>query len=115
VKKTVLILIVIVGVALVGCSKESALDKIIQEDPGYRSSIMGKLLSYDDTRAELADSIFSDQELFAARIDTLCQDERTREGLLDYILAADTTGEWIVGKLAENPDIKQKMRNATRR
>ena len=103
------------GVALIGCSKESALDKIIQDDPGYRSSIMGKLLAYEDTRAELADSIFGDQELFAARIDTLCQDEKTREGLLDYILAADTTGEWIVGKLAEDPDLKQKMRAATRR
>lgn len=114
-KKTVLILIVIMGLALIGCSKESALDRIIQEDPEYRANIMGKLLSYEDTRAELADTIFADQEIFMARMDSMCQNENTREMLLQHILAADTTGEWIVTKLAEDPDMKQKMRTASRR
>jgi hypothetical protein len=115
VKKTVLILIVIVGLALIGCSKESALDKIIQEDPEYRANILGKLLAHDDTRAELADTIFADQEIFSARMDSMAQNENNREMLLHHILAADTTGEWILGKLAEDPDMKQKMRTASRR
>jgi hypothetical protein len=115
VKKTVLFLIVILALSLFGCSKESALDRIIQEDPEYRANILGKLLSYEDTRQELADTIFADQEIFPARIDSMCQVERSREMLLQHILAADSTGEWIVGKLAENPDIKQKMRSASRR
>jgi hypothetical protein len=115
VKKKVLILIVIMGLALIGCSNESALDKIIQEDPEYRANILGKLLAHDDTRADLADTIFADQEIFMTRMDNMCQDERSREMLLQHILAADSTGEWIIGKLAENPDIKQKMQRATRR
>jgi len=99
----------------IGCSKESALDRIIQEDPEYRANILGKLLAYDDTRAELADTIFADAEIFGARIDSMCQVERSREMLLQHILAADSTGEWIVGKLAENPDIKRVMKKASRR
>jgi len=108
-------MIVIMGLALIGCSKESALDKIIQEDPGYRANILGKLLAYDDTRAELADTIFADQEIFSARIDSMCQNENSREMLLQHILAADSTGEWILGKIAENPGLKQMMRTVSRR
>lgn len=114
-KKTVLLSVLILGMAFIACDSRSALDKIIQEDPEYRAYIMGRLLSYDDTRSALADTIFADEELFSARMDSMCQVDRSREMLLRHILAADTTGEWIVGKLAENPDIKQKMRNATRR
>ncbi|UCE65182.1 MAG: hypothetical protein JSU85_09905 [Candidatus Zixiibacteriota bacterium] len=114
-KKTVLILVLISGLALAGCDSRSALDKIIQEDPEYRAYIMGELLSYEDIRAVLADTVFADEELFSSRIDSMCQVDRSRETLLQHILAADTTGEWIVGKLAENPDIKQVMRRVSRR
>jgi hypothetical protein len=115
VKKTVLILLLISGLALVACDSRSALDKIIQEDPDYRAYIMGELLSYDDTRATLADTVFADEQLFWPRIDTLCQVERSREMLLQHIMAADTTGEWVFRTLAEDPDLKQKMRQISRR
>lgn len=115
VKRTVLIAVLILGLALIACDKQSALDKIIKEDPEYRANIMGKLLAYEDTRYELADTIFADEQILAARMESMCQNERSREMLLRYVLAADSTGEWIIGKLAENPDIKQKMRNATRK
>ena len=114
-KKTVLILVLISGLALIACDSRNALDKIIQADPEYRAYIMGELLSYDNTRAALADTVFGDQDLFWPRIDTLCQVDRSREMLLQHILAADTTGEWLLQTLAENPDIKQKMRQVSRR
>ena len=114
VKKTVLILVLISGLALVGCDSRGALDKIIQEDPEYRAYIIGELLSYDDIRAALADTVFADEELFSTRIDSMCQVDRSREMLLQHILAADTTGEWILNTLAEDPDMKQAMRRASR-
>lgn len=113
-KKTVLILVLISGLALVGCDSRGALDKIIQEDPEYRAYIIGELLSYDDIRAALADTVFADEELFSTRIDSMCQVDRSREMLLQHILAADTTGEWILNTLAEDPDMKQAMRRASR-
>ena len=114
-KKTVLILVLISGLTMIACDSRSALDKIIQEDADYRAYLIGQLLSYDDARGVLADSIFSDQEMFWAEIDSMCQVDRSRETLLQHIVAADTTGDWILGKLAENSDFKQKMRQLSRR
>ena len=107
-----MILVLVSGLAMMGCDSRSALDKIIQEDPEYRAYIMGSLLSYDDTRAALADTIFADEDLFSSRIDSMCQVDRSRELLLRHILAADTTGDWIIQTLAEDPDLKQKMRRS---
>jgi hypothetical protein len=114
VKKAVLILVLISGLALMACDSRSALDKILQEDPEYRAYIMGELLSYDDVRAALADTVFADQDLFWPRIDSMIQVDRSREMLLDHVLAADTTGEWILSMLAEDPQIKQLMRQVSR-
>lgn len=113
-RKLILIATLIAVSILWGCSQESALNKIIQ-DPGARDYLLGQLLTHQDVRAALADTIFRDQNIFSAHLDSLCQVDQGREMLLDHILAADTTGEWIIGKLAENPDYKQKMRAASRR
>jgi hypothetical protein len=104
-RKLILIAALIAVSILWGCSQESALNRIIQ-DPGARDYLLGQLLTHEDVRAALADTIFAD---------SLCQVDRSREMLLNHILAADTTGDWIIGKLAENPDYKQKMRAASRR
>ena len=113
-RKSILIVLLIAVSVIWGCSRESALNQIIQ-DPGSRDYLMGQLLTHEDIRAALADTIFADQAILSAHLDSLCQVDKTREMLLDHILAADTTGEWIIGKLAENPEFKREMRSASRR
>ena len=113
-RKLFLVTVILVGILVAGCGKQSALETILQ-DPGARSHLMGQLLAFEDTRAEVADSIFADNELITARLSGYSEDELKREVLLGHILAADSTGEWIIAKLVENPDMKKKMRSASRK
>lgn len=113
-KKIFLIAAILIGITVIGCSKQNALETIIQ-DPDARIDLINKLLSYENVRAELADSIFADSEILMARLDGFAADENMRGMLLGHLLAADTTGEWIIAKLVENPDMKKKMRSAARK
>jgi hypothetical protein len=114
VKKYVLIAVLIVGAIFVACDKQKALDGILA-DPQMKGYIMQQILADETTRAELADSILADKEITNAYLDGLAENEVSRNELLDKILAVDSTGEWITAKLAENPDMKQQMRSASRK
>ena len=113
-KKFVLIAILIAGAAFVACDKQKALDGILA-DPQMKGYIMQQILADETTRAELADSILADTAITGAYLSGMAQNEASRNELLKKILAVDSTGEWITAKLAENPEIKQQMRSASRR
>jgi hypothetical protein len=114
VKKLILVTLLILGVAFIACDKQRALDSILA-DAEAKSYLLGQMLQDETTRAEMADSTFADTGLMIAFFENMASDETTREQLLQYIIAADSTGEWISAKLADNPEIKKAMRSAIRR
>jgi hypothetical protein len=113
VKEIVLIAILVSGTLLIGCDKQKALDSIMA-DPQMKSYILNQMLADETTRAVLADSILADLEITGVYLDGLAENEISRNDLLKRILAVDSTGEWITGKLAEDPDMKRQMRKVSR-
>ncbi len=113
-KRFVLIAVLAFLTIFAGCDKQKALDNIMA-DQQMRSYLMQQMLSDEATRAEMADSILNDQAITEAYITGLVENEISRADLLNRMVAADSAGEWITSKLAENPDMKAAMRKASRK
>lgn len=113
-KKGLVIVILMMGAIIVGCSKQRALDSILA-DPQMKSYLVSEMLKSEETRAQIADSLFADMTLTDRYLDRLISNDFTRSDLLNRMLKADTTGgDWIVGKLAEDSNIKSKMKQASK-
>jgi hypothetical protein len=112
-KKYIIIASLTVGAIIVGCNRQQALTKILA-DPQMKGYIMTEMLKSEATRAQLADSIFADANQTNMYLDKLVADEYTRADLLNRMLKVDPTGQWIVGKLAQNPVVKAEMGNASK-
>lgn len=108
-KKVVAITILVLGVMSVSCDRQKALDRVLS-DPQMKTYIMGEMLKNEQTKAQLADSIFADKQITDSYLNDLVANENSRTDLLNRCLRADTTGDWIIGKLAENPNLAAKMR-----
>jgi hypothetical protein len=106
-------MILIVGVVAFGCSKQKALDRILA-DPQMKSYILAEAMKNVQTRAALADSIFADRALTDAFINKLITNEYTRSDLVNRCLKVDPTGDWIINKLAEDPNLKAKMKEVSK-
>ena len=113
VKKIVAIAILAVGVLAISCDRQKALDKIMA-DPQMKSYIMGEMLKNPVTKAQLADSIMADRQLTDTYLNKLVSNEYARADLLSRVLRVDPTGAWIIGKLAEDPTLKSKMKEASK-
>ncbi len=112
-KKLIVITVLGIGLMIVACDKQRALDKILA-DPQMKSYLMGEIMKSEQTRAQIADSLFADPVLTSAYLNGLVQNEFTREDLLRRIMQADTSGQWIVSILAEEPRFKDKMKQVSK-
>jgi hypothetical protein len=109
VKKVITIGILALAVLAVSCDRQKALNRIV-EDPQMKSYILGEMLKNGDTKAQLADSIFADKAITDMYLEKLISDENARADLLDRIIRNDTSGAWIIGKLAQDSTLASKMR-----
>lgn len=112
-KKLIVTAILGAGLLLVACDKQRALDRILA-DPQMKTYIMTEIMKSEQTRAQIADSLFADPILTNAYLDRLVQNERSRGDLLYRMIAVDTTGQWILSSLAAEPGFKEKMRQASK-
>jgi hypothetical protein len=113
VKKVVLIVILALGMLLVGCDKQKALDSILA-DPQMKSNILQQMLADETSRAEMADSVLADTLITNVYLNGLVENEVSRGELLERLLVVDSTGEWITARLAADPDLRRQMRSASR-
>jgi hypothetical protein len=113
VKKAIAITLLAVGLLAVSCNRQKALDRIMA-DPQMKSYIMGEMLKSETTKAQLADSIFADRTITDQYINKLVANEYTRTDLFNRCLRNDPTGDWIIGKLAEDPNLKAKMKEMSK-
>ncbi|MEE9554099.1 MAG: hypothetical protein V3W18_07340 [candidate division Zixibacteria bacterium] len=113
-KRVVLIAVLALLTIIVGCDKQKALDSILA-DPQMRSHLLHQMLSDETSRAEMADSILNDVTITDVYLSGLAENELSRIDLLERLIAVDSTGEWTVGKLAENAEIKKVMKKASKR
>jgi len=113
VKKAIAITLMALGLLAVSCNRQKALDRIMA-DPQMKSYIMGEMLKSETTKAQLADSIFADRAITDQYIDRLVANEYTRTDLFNRCLRNDSTGSWIIGKLAEDPVRKAKMKEMSK-
>ena len=112
-KKVIVIAILAIGAIAIGCNKQEALNKILA-DPQMKGYIMTEMLKTEVTRAQLADSIFADRNLTDKYLDRLESDEYSRADLLNRMIKYDPNGQWIVGKLTQNDNIKNTMKAAVK-
>jgi hypothetical protein len=113
VKKLIVLAVMGIGLMAIACDKQKALDRILA-DPQMKSYIMTEIMKSEQTRAQIADSLFADKAVTDAYISRQIQNEYTREDLLRRIMAVDTSGQWIVTRLAEEPRFKDAMKQASR-
>jgi len=113
VKKLIVIGILGLGLLIVACDKQRALDKILA-DPQMKTYIMAEIMESEQTRAQIADSLFADRNLTNAYLTRLIQNEYTREDLLRRMMQVDTSGQWTVSILAQEPRFKEQMKQASR-
>jgi hypothetical protein len=113
VKKLIVIGILGLGLLIVACDKQRALDKILA-DPQMKTYIMVEIMESEQTRAQIADSLFADRNLTNAYLTRLIQNEYTREDLLRRMMQVDTSGQWTVSILAQEPRFKEQMKQASR-
>jgi hypothetical protein len=108
-KKHIFIAVMGLGLLIVACDKQRALDKILA-DPQMKTYIMGEIMKSEQTRAQIADSLFADPVLTSAYLNRLIQNQYSREDLLRRIMQVDTSGQWTVSILAEDPRFKNQMK-----
>jgi hypothetical protein len=113
VKKVLVIAVLTLGTLLIACDKQKALDRILA-DPQMKSYILTEVMKSEQTRAQLADSIFADKTMTDRYLNQLVANEYARSDLFSRILKADPTGNWIISKLAEDPNLKSAMRQASK-
>jgi hypothetical protein len=113
VKRILLLAILSLALISTACDKQKAVKSIV-EDPQMKSIILSQLLGDQQTKAQLADSIFADQIVIDKLVAHMAQNELTRTQLLDNILQADTSGQWLLAKLAADPNMKLKMKEAVK-
>jgi hypothetical protein len=113
VKKVLLISVLMIGLLAVACDKQGALERILEE-PATKSYILQQMFADEATRAEMADSTFANVEIMNAYLTKLATSDDGKSRLLSFLVAADTTGEWICERLAENDEIKKAMKQASR-
>jgi len=113
VKRVVLIAILAILTVVVACDKQKALDSIMA-DPQMRSYLLQQMLADEASRAEMADSILNDSNITSAYLSGLVENEFSRNNLVERIIAVDSTGEWIMARLAQYPDIKKEIIKAAR-
>jgi hypothetical protein len=109
VKKIILIVILLSIAFGFACSRQKALDRIMA-DPQMKAYILSEAMKTETTKAQLADSIFADKNITGKYISQLVANEYSRNDLLNRMLQSDPNGDWIIGRLAENPTLKEKMR-----
>jgi hypothetical protein len=114
VKKIVALAILAIGILAVSCDRQKALDKIMA-DPQMKSYLMGEMLKSESTKAQLADSIFADRQIMDGYLNNLVSNEVTRTDLLNRIIKADTTGNWIFDKLSADPDFAARIKPAKKK
>ena len=106
-------LLAILSLALIStaCDRQKAVKSIV-EDPQMKSYILSELLTDQQTKAQLADSIFADPMVIDKFVEHMASNEISRAQLLDKILQSDTSGQWLLSKLAADPNMKAKMKIA---
>jgi hypothetical protein len=108
--KKILLIVILLSIAFgFACSRQKALDRIMA-DPQMKAYILSEAMKTEITKAQLADSIFADKNITNKYISQLIANEYSRNDLLNRMLKADSNGVWIIGKLAENPILREKMR-----
>ncbi|OGC89470.1 MAG: hypothetical protein A2W25_16605 [candidate division Zixibacteria bacterium RBG_16_53_22] len=112
-KKHIIIAVLGFGLMVVACDKQRALDRILA-DPQMKTYIMGEIMKSEQTRAQIADSLFADPILTSAYLNRLVQNQYSREDLLRRIMQVDTSGLWTVSILAEDPRFKNQMKQASK-
>jgi hypothetical protein len=112
-KKVIAITLLTVGLLAISCDRQKALDRILA-DPQMKSYMLSEMLKNEETKAQLADSIFADKVLTDQYLTKLVADEGARTDLFNRCLQADTSGNWIISKLAEDPNLKAKMKEASK-
>jgi len=113
-KKALLIAVLMFGLMIIACDKQGALESILQ-DPGAKSYILQQMFEDEVIRAEMADLTFADAEIMNGYFTKLAESDEGKSRLLAFLVAADSTGEWITTTLAENPEIKKAMKSASKR
>ncbi len=108
-KKLIAITILALAMFAISCDRQKALDRVMA-DPQMKNYLMGEMLKNETTKAQLTDSIFADTMITSRYLDKLISDENARTDLFNRMLRVDPTGDWLIRKLSENPDIKTKMR-----
>ena len=108
-----ILLIAVLGLTLLSmaCDKQKAVKNIIA-DPQMKTYILSEILGDQQTKAQLADSIFADPIVIDKFIEHMANNETLRGQLLDKLLQADTSGQWLLTKLAADPNFKAKMKIA---
>lgn len=112
-KKLIIIAVLGCGLLLVACDKQKALDRILA-DPQMKTYIMGEIMKSEQTKSQIADSLFADPAITGAYLSRLVQNEYSREDLLRRIMQVDTSGQWTVSILAEDARFKERMKQASR-
>lgn len=114
-KFTAFVALLLVSAAFIaGCDQQKALDQILS-NPETKGYLMSRMMEDEQIKSEMANQLLADTAWVKTIIDRLGEQAANRELMLSELLAHDGMPDIMLEKMAENPDLRNKMREIGRR
>jgi hypothetical protein len=97
-----------------GCDRQKALDQILS-NPETKAYLMSRMMEDEQIKSDMADQLLADTAWVKTIIDRLGEQAANRDLMLTELLSHDGMGEIMLEKMAENQDLKNKMKEIGRR
>ncbi|MCD6163045.1 MAG: hypothetical protein J7K40_11620 [candidate division Zixibacteria bacterium] len=111
---TLLLITLIAAVLFVNCDRRKAIDQIL-EKPEMKSYLMSKMLENETIKADITNQLFADTIWVSSTINRLTEQMDKRQVIFEKLLGYEGMSDMMLEKMAENPDLKKKMRAIGRR
>lgn len=108
------ILFAAVFALLTSCSQQKGIDQILQ-NPEMTKYLMAKMIEDSTIKAEITNQLLADTAWVSMIMDRLTGQMSNRELLMNKLLEHEGMGEIMLAKLAEDEQLRNKMKEIVKR
>ncbi|MCP4581366.1 MAG: hypothetical protein GY839_07085 [candidate division Zixibacteria bacterium] len=115
-KKTLILIVVFASAAafIAGCDQQKALDQIL-EKPEMKSYLMSKMMEDDAIKTEITNQLLADSAWVTEAVGRLTGQISNRALMFEELMKHDGMADMMLEKMAEDNDLKAKMKEIGRR
>jgi len=107
------IMVLAIGAIFVSCDQQKALDQVLQ-NPEMKTYMMTKMMQDEAIKTEMTNQLLADTAWVSSIIARLGNQMNYRETMMETLLSHEGMGEILLAKLAEDPQLKERMKEITK-